>query len=70
MQTLELNKMGLAPMEEVEMQEIEGGGIKDGLIGVLIDRACDIVFSKSNWEKLGNCLAKGIPQGPSASRFY
>jgi hypothetical protein len=25
MQTLELNKMGLAPMEEVEMQEIEGG---------------------------------------------
>jgi hypothetical protein len=26
MQTLEHNQMGLAPMTEVEMQEIEGGG--------------------------------------------
>jgi hypothetical protein len=26
MQTLELNQMGLAPMTEFEMQEIEGGG--------------------------------------------
>ena len=25
MQTLELNKMGLAPMEETEMQEFNGG---------------------------------------------
>lgn len=26
MQTFELNQMGLAPMTEVEMQDIEGGG--------------------------------------------
>jgi hypothetical protein len=36
MQTLELNKMGLAPMEQTEMQEQNGGFIPIVVCGVML----------------------------------
>ena len=40
MQTLELNKMGLAPMEEYEMQEQNGGFIPLIILGVKLSAGC------------------------------
>ncbi len=41
MNTLELNAMGLAPMTEVEMQEVDGGGI---LLTLLFFAVTGIIF--------------------------
>jgi hypothetical protein len=40
MQTLDLNKMGLAPMLEVEMQEQNGGFIPLVILGVKLSAGC------------------------------
>ena len=34
-QTFDLNKMGLTPMSNFEMQEIDGGGFWDGVTGFI-----------------------------------
>ncbi len=40
-QTMDLNKMGLAPMKEMEMREIEGGGFWESILTWGVEQAVD-----------------------------
>ena len=44
-QTMDLNKMGLAPMSEFEMEEIDGGRFNCYLVAALVFGAAAILLS-------------------------
>lgn len=52
-QTMDLNKMGLAPLTEFEMQEVEGGGFWENLALWAVEQAID------HWDDLKKGFSAG-----------
>jgi hypothetical protein len=63
MRTLELNKMGLAPMSEFEMQEVDGGSLLLKILGAALAVA-GIVGGG-----IVGAIAFGVGVGVFASQF-
>jgi hypothetical protein len=68
MNTLELNKMGLAPMTEFEMQEVEGGNILKAVGNAIASAATAVagaVVDAAEWlfdngAKVGAAIGAGV----------
>ncbi len=70
MKTLELNKMGLTPMNEFEMEEVDGGGggiwgfVKDYLIGKAVDFVVDSMAEDWKHRKYCTVTERYMHHGP------
>ncbi|MCU0351492.1 MAG: hypothetical protein MUF43_11820 [Flavobacterium sp.] len=59
---MELNKMGLAPMEEFEMQEINGGGFLKRFIPVVGPILGALEVAATAWD-CGYAFGQGLVDG-------
>jgi hypothetical protein len=70
MKTLELNKMGLAPMEQSEMLNIEGGGIKEWCWNVLKTWGAEKVLDSTYEFLKKNCASNPYSGVPDCAKGF
>ena len=72
-QSLDLNKMGLTPLSEIEMQEIEGGSLLGKIVGVVVGAAIGFMIGGPAGAIIGGALgyiaADELPSIPDSLNY-